>query len=340
MVKMNLSSAVIGAVIAASLLVSCSRSREGNYSSPASQEEKAKSSDEAGSPAKNAGYVSESSQQSKPKSDSANGPSNGFMSSSAAVENKKDTVHRFIRTADMKFRVKNVFKATYAIENIAQKNDGFVTYTNLNSNLDNKSVIEISKDSSLETIYYTVENDLTLRVPYQKLDTTLKEIARLMDYLDYRIIKAEDVGLQLLANRMSVQRLTKHEERVTNAIDSKGKKLNETTGAEENLLEKQQEEDNARLRTLSLNDQINFSTVHLVVYQRPTTQREMIANEQNVEAYQPGMFTRIKEAIKSGWTIFEAIVVFIFNLWPLILIGLAAVVIFRKYYRKTNKGNK
>ena len=136
----------------------------------------------------------------------------------------------------MKFKVKSVIKSTYDIENITNKLGGFVTYTNLSSIINNVTTIAVSADSSLETTYYTVTNSIILRVPNTKLDTTLKEISKNIDYLDFRIIKAEDVALQILSNNLTQKRSAKNEERLTNAIDNKGKKLNETTTAEEILL--------------------------------------------------------------------------------------------------------
>ena len=44
-----------------------------------------------------------------------------MVSSSAAVENKKDSTHKFIRTAELKFKVKSVIKSTYNIEDITAR---------------------------------------------------------------------------------------------------------------------------------------------------------------------------------------------------------------------------
>lgn len=145
------------------------------------------------------------------------------ISSSAAVENKKDTLRKFIRTADLKFKVKDVARATYAIEDIAARFNGFVSYTNLFSTITNQTTIPVSKDSSLETIYYVVQNNMTLRVPNVKLDSTLKALPPLIDYLDHRIIQADDVHLQLLENRLKKERVTNSRERITQAVDDKGK---------------------------------------------------------------------------------------------------------------------
>src|SRR5437764_710022 len=103
------------------------------------------------------------------------------ISSSAAVETGKDSAGKFIRTADLKFKVKSVINSTYGIEDVVTQQEGFVIYTNLASNTDNITTTAISADSSLETTYYTVTNSIVLRVPNTKLDTTLKEIARHID---------------------------------------------------------------------------------------------------------------------------------------------------------------
>jgi hypothetical protein len=263
--------------------------------------------------------------------------SNAFISSSAAVENNKDTTHRFIRTAELKFKVKSVIKATYDIEDLTKRLGGFVTYTNLNSNTDNVSTSAISADSSLEITHYTVSNSITIRVPNTRLDTTLKEISKNIDYLDYRIIKADDVALQILSNNLTQKRSAKNEVRLINAIDNRGKKLPETANAEEVMLRKQEQADEAKVANLALQDQINFSTINLNIYQRQTIKRELISNDKNIQAYEPGFGSKVLEALKFGWNILEAFILFLVQLWGLFVFGIIAWVVYRKFVRKQIK---
>ena len=264
----------------------------------------------------------------------SNGRSKGneFMSSSAAVVNK-DTARKFVRTADMKFRVKDVRSSTFAIEDIAARFEGFVVYTNLWSGIDYSKLTPVSSDSSLETIYYTVTNEMSLRVPNINLDTTLKQIAKQIDYLDYRIIKADDVTLQLLANKLTQQRLRNHQTRLIKAIDEQGKKLNQTTDAEENLLNKQEMSDNAQVEKLKTEDEISYSTIKLNLYQRPTIRKELVENDKDIEGYRPGFGQRVKEAIKTGWTALEYIIIFLFNIWPLYIVIVMGFVLYRRIYK-------
>lgn len=255
------------------------------------------------------------------------------ISSSAAVE-QKDSKQKFIRTADIKFKVKNVVKSTYAIENAVQKFGGFVTYTNLQSNIHDQIKTKISQDSTLETTKYSVENNITIRVPNTKLDTIIKTIAKQIDFLDYRIIKADDVSIKLLANQLSQKRGAVNEKRVEKAIDSKGKKINDVMDAENALANQKEENDNRIIEHLSMQDQINFSTITLQLYQNETIKQEITAGEKDSAAYKPNLGIQIIDALKSGWYILQAILVFFVNLWPIILLIISGFFLYKKYYKK------
>lgn len=255
------------------------------------------------------------------------------VSSSAAVE-KKDSKQKFIRTADIKFKVKNVVKSTYAIENATQKFGGFVTYTNLQSNIHDQIKTKISQDSTLETTKYSVENNITIRVPNTQLDTVIKTIAKQIDFLDFRIIKADDVSLKLLANKLSQKRSSVSEKRIEKAIDTKGKKINDVIDAENTLANQKEQNDNSTIENLSLEDQVNFSTITLQLYQNETIKQEITAGEKDPSDYKPNLGIQIIDALKSGWFILQSILVFFVNLWPFILIGIAGFFIYKKYGKK------
>ena len=259
------------------------------------------------------------------------------VSSSAAVEKGKDSTRKFVRSAELKFKVNSVIKSTYDIEDITNHQGGFVTYTNLTSNINNVTTTPISEDSSLETTSYVVTNTITLRVPNTKLDTTLKEIARNIEYLDYRIIKAEDVALKILSNNLTQKRGEKNTERLINAIDNKGRKLNETTAAEEVLVNKQEQADNAKISNLTLKDQINLSTVNISIYQRQTIKRELISNDKNITAYEPGFGSKVLESLKYGWEMVEGFIIFLAKIWGLFLFALVVYLLYRKFGQKLRK---
>jgi hypothetical protein len=255
------------------------------------------------------------------------------ISSSAAVE-PKNSNRKFIRTADIKFKVKNVPKSTYAIEDATSKFGGFVTYTNLQSNVSEKEEVKVSPDSTLVTTKYNVVNDITIRVPNKKLDTVIKTIARQIDFLDYRVIKADDVSLKMLSNELAQRRSNTSENRIENAIDTKGKKLGNVLNAEDRLDAKKEQHDNSKIENLSLQDQVNFSTLSLSIYQNETVKQELIANEKSVNAYRPNIGLQIWESIKTGWFMLEAVIAFIFQLWGIVLLGFGIYFVVKRYGKK------
>jgi hypothetical protein len=276
--------------------------------------------------------ASEKYSQEKAMADSVS--ANGFFSSSAAIQNKKDSVRKFIRTADLKFKVGNVQRSTYIIEDIVGRHNGFVTLSNLASTINHKSTVKVSEDSLLETTYYVTENTMSMRVPNTELDTVLKEIAKQTTFLDYRVIKAEDVSLQLMANKWTQKRAEKHYARLEKAIDEKAKKLKETTEAEENLATKEELGDYSKMENFSIIDQVNYSTINLLVYQREVIKKELIENEKNIREYEPNLFSKIKDSLRDGWLFLEGFMLFLLKLWPLIPIVLVLWIILKKHYRK------
>lgn len=252
------------------------------------------------------------------------------MSSSVAVEDK-NSKRKFIRTADARFKVKDVAESTYKIETITKDMGGFVTLSELRSNITENDETQVSQDSLLKTTRYEVNNTMALRVPNVKLDTLLKSLAKEVQFLDYRIIKADDVNLQLLANELAQKRNANTSKRLENAIDKKGNKLKEINEAEANLASKKENSDTSYIHNLALKDQVNFSTVTLELYQNEKLKYELMANEKNINAYRPNLGLQVWESIKTGWFIFEGIIAFLVQLWPLAFFGLLAWFGFRKW---------
>ena len=84
------------------------------------------------------------------------------ISSTAAVTGT-DTNHRFIRTADLAFRVKDVVHATLGIEDIVKAHGGWITNTRLHNEPRGTQSIPVSEDSLLEISRYEMMNTVTCR---------------------------------------------------------------------------------------------------------------------------------------------------------------------------------
>lgn len=254
--------------------------------------------------------------------------------SSNAVVQPKQPQRKFVRTADLKFKVKNVAKSTYAIEKIVGQHGGFITFTDLKSTINEHDETQVSQDSTLETTRYTVDNTITLRVPNTQLDSALTAISKEVDFLDSRLIKADDVALQLLSNKLAQKRIAHSQKRLEKGIDTKGKKLTDITTAEDHALDKATESDDTIIKNLSLEDQMNFSTVTLYLYQRETVKKELVVNEKSTNACRPHIGLQIWDSLKTGWYMLEGIIAFVTQLWALFLMAILGYVGYKKLVKK------
>ena len=245
---------------------------------------------------------------------------------SASAEKEALLARQFIRPADVKCRVENVAKAVDRVERITAQQAGFVVLTKLDSQINDTEMVAVSADSLLETTHYTVNNTMTLRVPNARLDTTLRAIVALANFIDVREIKSDDVALQRLTADLTRRRNADHDVRLRRAIDGRGRKLGETTTAEDSRLNGQAESDEARINDLSLADQIQYSTVTLNLYQRPLTTRTLFPNFTNVRVYEPSFFTQAADALATGADVLVALVLFLLKSWGVILFVLAVYI--------------
>ena len=104
--------------------------------------------------------------------------------------------------------------------------------------------------------------------------------------------------------------------------------------AENTLANQREENDNRKIEHLSMQDQINFSTITLQLYQKETIKQEVTATEKNNDSYKPNLGIQIIDSLQNGWYILEGIFVFLLQLWPFILIGSSGYYLYKKYSRK------
>jgi len=253
-----------------------------------------------------------------------------------SIETHQDSGRVFIRNADLQFKVKDVKNATFEIERIVNNNKGYVTNTDLESNTNYKNTIRVSKDSVKDIIHYTVQNNITIRVPNESLDKTLSEIAAMMDYVDYRKIKADDVTKQIKSAKLTETRLSNHKKRLEKAIDHQGKKLNQTVDAENDLLAKQEYTDDTQLNTMELLHDVAYSTINIQIYQREISKTETYLFELPIEPYEPNFFEKTIDSLSVGAKIFGEIFLFLLKLWPIFLIGFSVWFVVKSIAKKTN----
>lgn len=236
------------------------------------------------------------------------------------VGKANDSNHVFMRNADMRFSVKDVRQATLDIERLVRKYDGFVTYTSLTGNKYLNNSVRVSKDSIMEVYKMNVTNEITLRVPNVNLDSTLIELNGIIEFIDNRTIRADDVKLQLLAAGLKSKRNLQHINKLDKTITDQGKKLAQTVNALNDLDYSKTNYDEQQLNLMDLKDKVSYSTVKMYVYQPEVLEYKKSMMPVVIEPYSPSFGDRLNSALSNGLTILQAIMLFFATIWPLLFL--------------------
>lgn len=228
---------------------------------------------------------------------------------------------KFIRTADLQFKVKDVRKSSEEIEDLTTKYGGFIAYSNLYSDILDKKTVIISRDSVLEVSSINIQNAINIRVPNQNLQALLKDLNGMMLYVNHRIIKADDVSLQMLSHELYNKRVEKFSERAQSVNQHRKGDIAAATDAEDTVLSRQLSADEHKVQNMNLQDQVDFSTVTINLYQHTILNKAMIENHEGIDSYRTNVFLRIWDSIKTGWIFFEDVIVVLARLWMFFLLG-------------------
>lgn len=258
-----------------------------------------------------------------------------MISSSAARIGKQDSMRKLIRTADLKFRTLDVPKTTYQIEDLVLAHGGYTAGSNLSSDIMDESTTRISSDSLIESTTYMLTNEMSVRVPVEKLDTFLKGIVQFIDFLDYRNIKAEDISLSYLMKELEKKRTDLYNLKMA-SVEASGDSYSKMYAMQQQL-EKQIQSDQAMIDKMQMDDQLKYATVTLHLYGREKTRHVVLPDEEKIESYKPGFGRLLVQAISNGWNILRWLIIGIITLWPLWLAGGIVWIVLAQAKRRRNK---
>jgi hypothetical protein len=230
------------------------------------------------------------------------------------------TIHNFVRTADMKFKTQNVLRTTQAIEDLAKRNGGYVALNDMNSEIVSTNEVKFKADSLKLTKRYITTNSITLKVPARRLDSVIRTITGMAEFIDFNRLRSDDVKTQLLAGRLAVNRYRRYGERVEQKSNGNTGRLDRNLEAERDALEKQQLADEKSIEAFGLVERVNFSTVMLYIYQSPLTTCETMALPPHVEPYEPSFFEKLGTAFLVGFKVIKSAALFVVESWGVVAV--------------------
>lgn len=235
---------------------------------------------------------------------------------------------KIIKTADMRFRVKDVQNTKEKLSTAIRSEGGTVTEFSIQSNIQSSEKVRQSADSLLELTSYRTEGYITAKVPSDKLDEFTNKIAKLAVFIDQQSLKLDDQSIAYLANQL------KNQNRVE-AVAQLNKHANKKSNNVETSLSLKDDYVDNKIENLIIDSKVKYSNITLNFYQDNTV-KQMIVENDHLSDYRPAFFKRFWLSIQTGWVIFTEIILTLTNLWVLLVVGIIGYFLF-KYYRKKSQ---
>lgn len=242
----------------------------------------------------------------------------------SSVASMKVKDKQFIKTADVNMEVKDVYETTISIEKSVQELGGFVTQSNLQSNVVSENTFDTSDENAVLVKKYQTENRMQLRVPTERLAELLTLINDKKLFLNSRQINAEDVTSSIKYAQLESKRIEKNSKNISELKSNKDKvELDNQNMAEGNQ---------QQLANMDVTDNLKYSTVDVYIKEPKIRVAEIaITNTKSIDdKYKFDFLYSAKSAFVEGYYLIQKIVVGLITIWPILLIGITILYFARK----------
>ncbi|MGF7073914.1 DUF4349 domain-containing protein [Mucilaginibacter sp. 3215] len=232
---------------------------------------------------------------------------------------------KLVKTADMRFKVKSVQQTGDAIAALTARDGGMVMHHQMQANVESSQDIRVSDDSIKRVSALSMSADMTVKVPSEKLEGYMTEVAHMGMYVTLRRMDIEDRTLDYLSEKL---KLKNRQDLVDQ--QKKGKVVIKNPVNVMLLKDDMVDQQIGNMRT---DDAVKYSVLSLSFYQSNIINQEMIAND-DPSAYQLPFFNRLMIALSNGWHLFVELLLGLANIWVFIVLSAVLWVLYRYYRRK------
>lgn len=256
--------------------------------------------------------------------------STDYASTEAIIDSSTNEqfIEKMTKTADMRFRVKDVQRTKEDLSSTIKKQGGLVMEFSINSSIQNEQKVKFSIDSLKEITSYRKEGYLVARVPSEKLDDLTNQIAGMAVFVDNQSLKMEDKSLAYLSNKLKVENRQEAVAQINKIGTKKGSNVESSLYIKDDYVDR-------KIENIVIDNQVKYSTITLSFYQDNTIKTMIVAND-NIYDYKPSFFRRLGLNLMDGWMYFKEFILFLSRLWLFFVIGLVAYFVIRYYMKKQN----
>ncbi len=230
---------------------------------------------------------------------------------------------KFVKSANVNMEVKDVYEATIFIENQLKNLGGFVTHSEIKSNVISDETYNTSDDKAVLLRKFQSDNTMSVRIPSEKLGEFLTFVNDKKLFLNTRVIHAEDV-----TNNAKIAELESNKAKQTGEIIDKMKNNEKKVELKnDNITDDNQQ----KIANINLQDNLKYSLVEIYLKEPQVRIAEIPVTNTNYydNKYKINFLYEAKTAIISGFYIIQKIFIFLLNLWPFLILGGVAVYFLR-----------
>jgi hypothetical protein len=246
----------------------------------------------------------------------------------ADTVNANDTsaTPKIIKTADMRFRVKDVQQTKEQLSSIIKAQGGTMAEFAINSSIQESDKVKYSADSLKEITSYRKEGLVIAKIPSEKLDDFTNTVARMAVFVDNQAMKMDDQSITYLANKLKAQNRVDAVKTINKTAKRQGNNVETSLYIKDDYVDK-------KIENMNIDNRVKFSTITLNFYQDNTVKTLIVGND-NLYDYRPGFFQRLGLSIVAGWSFLKEFILGVSTLWPFLAIGLGVFFGIKAYLRR------
>ncbi len=168
---------------------------------------------------------------------------------------------------------------------------------------------------------YKIENSLTIKVPVDQFDNAVVQLTTSTEKINEKKITSQDVTTEIIDTKSRMEAKRQVRLRYMDLL-KQAKNMEEILSVQSEINGIQEEIEAAAGRIEYLGHSSTFSTIHLTYYQ--------ILNSSAKDTAGPSLGTKLSSAFKTGWNWIGDLFVGLVSIWPLFLLILTGIIIYKR----------
>lgn len=247
------------------------------------------------------------------------------MEDAIAADTSSSLTPKIIKTADMRFRVKDVQDTKEKLSSVIKSQGGTVAEFSIRSYIHETTKVRFSVDSLKEISSYQKEGLLVAKIPSEKLDGFTNSIAKMAVFVDNQAMKMDDQSIAYLSNKLKAQNRSEALNTINQTAKRKGNNVETSLFIKDDYVDK-------KIENMNIDERVKYSTITLNFYQDRTVKTLIVGND-NLSDYKPGFFRRLGLNMMDGWKYFKESILALSHLWMFFVMGFVVFVVIRYYFR-------